>query len=235
MKKYFALAIICFASLITLFLPIFCIDELIVTGNNFVTEKQISDLINFNTGENIFLFNKFVVQKKLRTNYFINTAKINYLLPNKISVNIVERVPICYVKYLNDSYILIDNEARIIEISKVCDKNFPIVLGLNFDSFTLGQILNIDDKFLIDSALQLSKFVLENDFMQNNLVIDFSDRNNICLYVKDIDIHFGDMNDAPQKIALIKSILESGSDYLNKPGILYLNHKNLAPVFKFIT
>ena len=53
--------------------------------------------------------------------------------------------------------------------------------------------------------------------------------------MKNIDIIFGNIADCEQKISLLKSILDSNSDYLDKTGTLDLQNINTLPVFKFIT
>lgn len=237
MKKDFVFiaASFFFVLLICMFLPVFSMNELIVCGNNFVSKEQIASMINFNSGENIFLFNKFGGKKNLLANNFIRSAKIKFVLPDKIFVDITERVPCCYIKYLNDSYLLIDNDALVIEISKTCDKSFPLVIGLDFDSFMLGKTLAVKDNKALDAALDLSGLILKNDMKNFSMLIDISNMNDIHLYIKNIDVLFGNIENSNTKIALLKSILDSDSKYLDKAGTLSLKNKNILPTFKFIT
>lgn len=237
MKKsvLIGITIFLFGIIAFLFLPIFDIQQLIVSGNNFVSQDKISDTISFGTGKNIFLFNKHEAKKKLLKNYFISDAKIKIVLPNTISVQIKERNPCCYIKFLNDSFVLIDNEGFVIEVAKACDKNFPLVDGINFDSFIVGKNLEVKNKDSFETAIKLANIIIKNKIEKISVLIDISDINGIHLYVKNIDIIFGNITDCDQKISLLKSILDSNSDYLDKTGTLDLQNINSLPVFKFIT
>lgn len=236
MKKYilFGLSLFFFGVLVILFSPMFNVQKLIVSGNKFVSFENVSDTINFSVGQNIFLFNRSSAKKNLLKNYFVKDAKINIHLPNTLSVEIDERTPCCYIKYLNDSFLLIDQNAFIIEVAKSCNKNFPIATGLDFDSFSLGKTLEINNDKALAYVIQLSNLLQKNEIGES-IVVDISDVNDIHLYVRNIDVLIGDNENLEQKISLLKSILDSNSVYLEKSGTLSIKNINRPPVFKFIT
>ena len=87
----------------------------------------------------------------------------------------------------------------------------------------------------MDYVKALANNIIKNDFDLYDLVVDMKNKNNIHVYIKNIDVLLGDIDNCNYKIALLKSILDSGSEYLEKPGILNLKEKNQTPIFKFIT
>ncbi len=234
-RKYLLVVAVFLSSVIAImFLPNFSVKELIIKGNEFVSNDEIVGVSGFEKGQNIFLFNCFGAKRRLLSLPFVRSVGIRYLLPDKISINISERRPSCYIKYLNDIYVLIDDEGIVLEISKSRDKNFPMVTGINFSSFSLGKSLKTDDESVLKSAFRLSALVVKNDIEKMNLTMDFSSLDDVHLYVRSVDVLFGDMQDAEYKMALLKSILDSDSEYLDKPSTLYIKDKEQPPILKFI-
>ena len=230
---FVGLAILFIGLFFILFSPVFNIKKLVVSGNKFVSYQEVSDMINFKTDENIFLFNRLSAKRNLFKNYFVHEAKIKILLPDTISVDLQERDPCCYIKYLDNSFVLIDSTGFVIKCTKSYDEGFPFVDGLVFDNFTVGKQLDIKDKESFDTAIKISEAVLKNEISQRFIVIDISDMDDIYLHIDRLDIALGKPVDYQKKISILKSILDSNSPYLKKTGVLSLDSK--VPIFKFIT
>ncbi len=215
--------------------PFFEQEKLIIEGNKNLSYETICHTIVFKPKSNIFLFNFLGSKKKLLKNSFVEKVDLKYIFPNKIILVVKEREPKCYIKYLNDAYILVDNELRVLEISKSREKKVPVFIGLDFNSFYLGEKLMLKDKYASDYIIELSDNIVKNDFDLYDLVVDLKNKNNIHMHIKNIDVLLGNIYNCNYKIALLKSILNSGSEYLEKPGMLNLKEKNQTPIFKFIT
>ena len=215
--------------------PFFEQEKLIIVGNKNLSYEAICEIIGFKAKTNVFLFDFFNSKKKLLKNSFVEKVNLKYIFPNKICLEIKERKPECYIKYLNDAYILVDNNLRVLEITKSKEKKVPIFTGLDFDSFYLGEKLALKNKYVLDYVIKLSDNIIKNNFVAYDFVVDLKNKNDIHVYIKNIDILLGNIDNCNYKIALLKSILNSGSKYLEKPGILNLKEKDQTPVFKFIT
>ena len=215
--------------------PFFEQEKLIIVGNKNLSYGAICEIIGFKAKTNVFLFDFFNSKKKLLKNSFVEKVNLKYIFPNKICLEIKERKPECYIKYLNDAYILVDNNLRVLEITKSKEKKVPIFTGLDFDSFYLGEKLALKNKYVLDYVIKLSDNIIKNNFVAYDFVVDLKNKNDIHVYIKNIDILLGNIDNCNYKIALLKSILSSGSKYLQKPGILNLKEKDQTPVFKFIT
>ena len=215
--------------------PFFEQEKLIIEGNKNLSYETICNTIAFKPKSNIFLFNFLGSKKKLLKNSFVEKVDLKYIFPNKIILVVKEREPKCYIKYLNDAYILVDNKLRVLEISKSKEKKVPVFIGLDFNSFYLGEKLTLKNKYNLDYVIALANNIIKNDFDLYDLVVDLKNENDIHVHIKNIDILLGDIDNCNYKIALLKSILDSGNEYLEKPGILNLKEKNQTPIFKFIT
>ncbi len=215
--------------------PFFEQEKLIIEGNKNLSYDTICNTIAFKPKTNVFLFNFLGIKKKLLKNSFVERVDLKYIFPNKIILVIKEREPKCYIKYLNDAYVLVDNELRVLEISKSREKKVPVFIGLDFNSFYLGEKLMLKNKYASSYIIELSDNIIRNDFDSYDLVVDLKNKNNIRMHMKNIDVLLGDIYNCSYKIALLKSILDSANEYLEKPGILNLSEKNETPIFKFIT
>ena len=74
---------ICFA----LISPIFNIEKIEVTGNNKIPSETIISLSQLENGQNIFKFNKNKTVEEIKTNAYIENAKISRNVLSKLSKN----------------------------------------------------------------------------------------------------------------------------------------------------
>lgn len=235
-KKFFLWFGTLFFCLISLgLMPLFYKTELVIKGDGNWASNEIYEISGLKLDTYMSLFNCFESKTKLIKTGLIKIVKLKYFFPNQIRILVFEHKPVCYVKYLNNVYLLLDNNARILEVTKSRDKNFPVVIGLDFDSFCLGKKLNTKNQYVLDCAMQLSNVILNNQLPLDSLAINFKNQRDIHLCINSVDVLLGSISDCGYKIALLKSILDSKSEYLDKPGILNLKDVDQAPILKFMT
>jgi hypothetical protein len=153
-------------------------------------------------------------------------------------INILEREPCCYIVCIDGLYVLLDNNSIVLETSNTCDINLPIVKDIEFEFCTEGRSLklNSNNQQRLNTAIVVAtaiKDVFKNT--QYNFEISTYYTDDIHVFVKNIDVLFGNSSHLYKKITLLRSILNSKCIYLDKPGTLYLRDENSAPIFKFIT
>ena len=102
----------------------------------------------------------------------------------------------------------------------------PDVTDINAEKIRNAHIIFVDIK-------GVGTTMYDNEGL--DLVVDLKNENDIHVHIKNIDVLLGDIDNCNYKIALLKSILDSGNEYLEKPGILKKKKKNQTPIFKFIT
>ena len=102
--------------------PIFNIKEINVTGNNIVSISELSK------EQNIFkFFNKKVVEN-VKSNPYVETAKVKRKLPNKVEIQVEERERTFNIEFMN-GYAYINNQGYILEISQE-KLDLPVIQGL---------------------------------------------------------------------------------------------------------
>lgn len=79
--------------IITMFSPIFNIKNIVVTGNEKITENEIISLSELQLEENTYKISKNKVRQKIKENAYIEEVNIKRKLPSELQISIVERKP----------------------------------------------------------------------------------------------------------------------------------------------
>ena len=197
-RKLFFVAfigIVALALWLTFFtLPVFNIKSIEISGNENLSKEQIESMLN-------------TALKNIKSNNYVEEVSIHRKLPSTITVNIKEYKLRAYVPYMG-SYLYINDYGRILDTQKTFKKQLPVVEGLKFNQFTLGEVLQVDNPSAFDTVVQLSK-LFEKDQLLNTIVqVDVSDENDIHFYVGKIDVEFGSFDDANKKLLTLNEVLK---------------------------
>ncbi|HOE57398.1 MAG TPA: FtsQ-type POTRA domain-containing protein [Bacillota bacterium] len=225
------LFIICIFMVFFLSSSFFQIKFLTVNGNNNVTREEIIKLSSIYYGENIFRINKRNSMKSIFQNPYVKMIKIKRIMPNKVIIEIIEREIMAYVPYVG-SYLNIDDEGMILEINPAMKHpDLPVVKGLKFDTFKVGEILSIDHKEQFSTTTLMIKEIKGAGMLGLISEIDISELSNIRLGIREgIKANIGDIDNINYKIGFIKSIVEDLKKQ-NLKGTIEMSHSG-NPVFK---
>ncbi|MFV0503810.1 MAG: cell division protein FtsQ/DivIB [Lachnospirales bacterium] len=190
--------------------PIFLIGNVYINGAEQISEEKVLKAANLgqNNG-NIFYYPTRRNQRKLEENSYIEKADIKRIFPNTIEVNIIERLPIAYIEY-RDTYLSIDKKGNVIEVltETSSPNSLPIVMGLNINSYTLGNPINLDKTEYLKTTLILSNLLEKHNITSETLRIDLKDLNNIYIYIENMVVVFGNMENADEKISRVIASIE---------------------------
>ncbi len=209
----------------------FQIKHIEVNGNQNVTREEVVKLSSVYYGENIFRINKKNSMKSIFQNPYVKLIKIRRVMPNKVIIDIVERQAAAYVPYVG-SYLNIDEEGMILEVKPAINKpNLPIVRGMAFETFKIGEILSIKDKDQLNMMKTLIGELKNASLMGKVSEMDIANKSEIRLLTKTgIKINVGEMADISYRISFAKSILED-VEKRSMRGTIEMSHKG-NPVFK---
>ena len=137
----------------------FKIKNIEIKGVNYYKPEEIKGSIRDLNGANIFEVNKKKYEDILIINFTrIKKAELQKIFPDKLTINVIERLPFLVIFYKND-YFLIDNEGVVIE--KITDnkeryKDLLIVKDTINYMPVLGE--KIAKKNVISSAIIYNSF-----------------------------------------------------------------------------
>lgn len=214
--------------------PLFNINEIQVSGNERISTETIISLSELKENENIFRNSKNAITNKIKTNAYIESVKIRRYLPDKISINVVERKRSFSIKILN-SYAYIGNQGYILEISEEKGE-LPILEGISTSEENIieGNRLNVEDLEKLDVVLKIMEAFKGNEINYNITSIDISDKEEYKLYIESERkrIYLGDASSLSNRILYLKTILEAEKEH---EGEVFINgniNSGFEPYFR---
>ncbi len=226
------IGILIFASIMVFILSsdIFLLKNIYVTGNKTIPKDDIINLSGLQYGQSLFKMNKKKVYKNLFNNPKVKAIRIKRILPSSLSIDIIERVAVAAIPYLG-SYLNIDEEALIIEVVSLSQEtNIPILEGLSFDDFKIGEkfIANNDEQLRI--ALKILSALKTAELSKEINVINIEDTDSIELISNfDVSVILCNSN-LDYKIQMAKLIIEDLKKR-DKKGIVDMKHEG-NPIFR---
>jgi cell division protein FtsQ len=205
--------------------PAFNIKSIEVSGNKHYDSQDIVDVTDITIGSNGFrtigssLFNILTLRYGnaekliLKARPYVKEVKVKFLPPSKVKIDLIERNPVAVVPYYGTG-LIIDNEGYILGTEPAEERSgLPIIVGLKFENFELGQPIKLDDQLCLTQAFSVIKAVSESDkddnFKIGELIesIDVSDENKVCLFIDSrIVVNLGNLKDLDYRIRLLKQL-----------------------------
>lgn len=216
------LSLLILAFIILASTEIFNIKEISVSGTDKLTANEIISFSQIQYEENLFKINFSNVKNKIKENSYVEEVSLKRILPNKIQINITERKP-KYMLQLAESYIYIDGQGYILEISKE-KKEIPILLGVLTDLSNIKESdrLEKEDLLKLNTVNAIVATAENYEILKLITRIDITNISEYILYL-DTEIksaYIGDASDLNTRILWVKTITEQN---LNIPGKIFVN------------
>ncbi|MBK5241273.1 FtsQ-type POTRA domain-containing protein [Clostridium sp.] len=202
-RKLMLLVIIMVSTLVTLCLklPYFNITNVEITGNINVSNAKINEQVSAHLNNNIFYASFEDSKKQIIENPYTLDVKIKKKLPNKILIEIEERVAVFYGK-VNDIYYIIDNQGKLLEQrSNIKDMNIVNLVGLNLEKCKVGDAILSDDR-KIEIANDIANIINDYRKTKDNIIIssvDISDVLDVKAFSGKMCIKLGTSEDLENK------------------------------------
>lgn len=194
------LIIIAVISIVAYFLlrhPYFNLTQIQMEGNKTYT---IEDFKNDSKiyGKNYFLASTKEAQSDLIKNDKIIEAHIEKEFPDKLKIDILEKVNIAYIVSKDQEVVFIDTLGNISNV-KEDQENLPEIVGVNTDLIVNTSIFNDPTiKEIFDS-------IEKNDI--NFSLLNLSDKKNMFIEIDGINAYFGDKKQIKKKFEIISKII----------------------------
>lgn len=215
------------ALVIIMLSPIFNVREIIVENNDKVSDNTIISVSGIKLYKNMFLFNKhFAIQRIEKAESYIESVKITRKIPNKIIIDVKERVPVVQIKLSDNSYAYIDNQGYILEFSN--EKiEVPEIDGERTDLIDLKtkeglQRLNESDLNELGLVLKVMSIMKDNGIDSYIVSFDIEDKKDLKVQLNQNNkvVYLGDCSSLNTRILYLKKILE---DTKGEKGEIFIN------------
>ncbi len=122
----------------------FCnIEEVIINGNDYLSEDEIFSKSQIKLGENIFKLDLKKSIDSLEQEPRIKEVEIKRVIPNKIIISLKERKAAAIV-HIGEEYFSSTKEGIVLSKIDRLEEGFglPLVLGLEIDKIKIGEIID---------------------------------------------------------------------------------------------
>lgn len=209
-RKAFVLFMLIAVLILTLMIsPVFDITVITVEGNSKISSEDIIEASGLKEGVNIFKADLSKAKTYISMMPYVDFVTVKRVMPGTIKILIEESKPVAYIPFIG-SYICIDSKGKIVEVfSKLEEIKLPVILGLKFSEFTIGQVIQAEDDKKMELVKASLKEIIHNDLLNQITEIDVNDVYNIRLKVRDkIDVNLGDGTRISFRMSFLRGILE---------------------------
>ncbi|WP_069997558.1 cell division protein FtsQ/DivIB [Cellulosilyticum sp. I15G10I2] len=196
-KVYMGIMFVVLISII-LTLPIWNITSIEVEGNNWYTDEEIVNLCEIKDKHILNISFEEVKNNLLKLPY-IKEVAVKYVFPSHISIKILEREPLGYVPFMG-TYLCLDEQGQVIEQTNKKEVSLPIIKGLDFSEYKVGEALPIQNEDYLLCSLQIIRSLKKYNYEKKVKIIDIYNLEQIHLYVDNLDVIIGNIGDFDKKL-----------------------------------
>ena len=146
----------------------FCsIEEVIIKGNDYLSEDEIFSKSQIKLGENIFKLDLKKSIDSLKQEPRIKEVEIKRVIPDKIIISLKERKAAAIVR-IGEEYFSSTKEGIVLSEINRLEEGFglPLVLGLEIDIIKIGEIIDKPEFRAALESINLVEVILPKKFCQ---------------------------------------------------------------------
>lgn len=216
--KWIILGIAVFVVIFSVLLAagIFRVSQVEVTGNSYYTEEEITDLVmgEYKNSLYLTLLYDYLGGKEIP---FVDSVEVSFVSPNHIKIRVYEKTMIGYVQYMG-SNLYFDKDGTVVESSGEVLEGIPCIKGLQFDTLTLYQPLNVKNEGVFDILLSVTQMMKKYELKPDAITLK-KEGTEIVLTFANVRINLGTGKNMDEKAARIQSLLP---DLADKSGVLHM-------------
>lgn len=165
---------------------VFQVREISVQGISTLTEEEVIRLSGISVGMNTFAIDDDQVEKNIESNRYLSFVCVDKQLPDKVVIQVKERVPTAAVKYCGILYTM-DNRGMVLEesLDTSSDIDLLLVSGLDIHNCRVGTTLGLNDS---QQMLTFTEILIELKVMsglERMKELDLSNMDNLFMVSRD--------------------------------------------------
>ncbi len=219
--------------LIFINLPIFNVTGVQVVGNINTKTEDIESIILLDDKSNIFWVNDRKMELAVETLPYVKSANVKKSVPNELIVEVVEREPMAYLLYNKNSYIYIDEEGYVLEVSSKPLEGKPFVTGVQYENFLLNEPLKFKRDYVLQMVSTLNDNIEKYKLQNYQITIDLLEDFNVKLIINEITVGLGEFENIDKKMRYLKSILTKLDEEGYMSGYIDLSDFEKPITFKY--
>ena len=153
--------------------PAFNVAKFEVNGNHYYSDKEIINMGNLSSGENIFTgVDCSDVRDRLMKDPYMVQVKVRRKIPNTIVINITERTQVAGIVF-GESFVVIDAEGTVLRKTTV-DPKVTVLRGMNISKMELGEPIEVEEPVLLRQCMEMIDAMQKNNMYFKSITISES-------------------------------------------------------------
>lgn len=165
---------------------VFQVREITVQGSVTLAEKDIISLSGIRQGMNTFSIDDDLVERNIESNRYLSFVCVEKKLPDKVIIQVKERIPAAAVKYCGILYTM-DNRGMVLEESLDTESDTGLVLvdGMNIHDCRVGQVIGLNDDAQMKIFTEIMVELKVMSGLQRVKELDLSNMDNLFIVSTD--------------------------------------------------
>jgi hypothetical protein len=210
--------------IVMFFTPLFNIKNVVISGNNRISEEEIVNTVGEIEGKNLFSYRKGKIKNRLyKISYVEKVSVKKKTFPPTISIDIKECIPAFQAEYAG-GFTVVDKSGKVLEQTAERIEGVPTMLGVLITSAKEGDAVAFKDAESQKIIMSCVENMEKAGIMADITVMSFEDMTNITFnYQNRLDVICGTHIDFQRKLALFKEAVNSNKLTENSRGTINLS------------
>ena len=187
----------------------FHIDTIKVEGTKIYTEEEIKASVFtwkfLDNGLILRLYDKFFKTGQLP---FVEDIDIYYEDRNTVILYVYDKTVSGCIKYMGQ-YVYFDKEGRVLESHPRRRQDVPVVTGIKFGDFAIGEKFKVEDSSLFDAIMNVSLLISHYGINVKRIHINNGD---VKIYSGNVQVHLGKKKLYNDQLAALSEVLNTTNE-----------------------
>ena len=189
--------------------PVFNVQKIKVTGNNYIHTDKILEISPAKINNNIFLFRKSDAEKKISELSFVEAVDVSRIFPSEVRIEVKECKPIAQVMCGQSLYLVIDKNGKILDTSGNTEKyGVPVITNMEIDEFEVAHKLKAQDSEKLGKMLILLQELIQNGILDSATSVYADDSGLHAVFGGVVDCDFGYEDNLSYRVKFVKECLK---------------------------
>lgn len=187
----------------------FHIDSVKVEGTEIYTEEEIEKSVftrRLSDNELVFrIYNKIFGINKLP---FVEDIEVRYESHDTVVLHVYDKTISGCIKYMGQ-FVYFDKEGRVLQSLSEHRQGVPIVTGIKFGDFTIGEKFDVEDETLFDAIMNVSQLIGHYQIDVKRIHVNDGD---IMIYSGNVQVHLGKKSLYNDELAALSDVLKTTNE-----------------------
>ena len=208
----------------------FRVDNIVFEGITRYTADEVSELLPFSKGDNLYSFSAASTEKLLQNNLpYVAEISVTRTLPSTVTVSVREKTPAMYIE-AGGRYYSLSDDLHVLEASDSVPESASELIELKTQMLSrciVGETLEFSDSLTLSAYTDLITAMHTRGVLEHITEITIDSRFDIYLNYEDrIEVYIGDTYNVDLKMRFLMGIM--AELYENDRGYLDLSSAHEA-------